>query len=137
MIFHFRIVLFVAADNSNKPSNKSLKIPAICEKHTQPSAPYTAKKPRAYTIYGICAHLVEATGIEPVSENSSGKLSTSVAYLLASLSQVSVSRLLQSVSRYTPRGYGRCAAAFTTDRRPNRDRGPSRQDGPLLSSSQF
>ena len=39
--------------------------------------------------------VVEATGVEPVSENPLRKLSTSVAYLLDSLSKTSVSRLLR------------------------------------------
>ncbi len=81
--------------------------------------------------------MVEATGIEPVSENPLEKLSTSVAYLLHSLACTSTSRLASLVSRNTLHTYGRRYTTFTTSRRPNRCRGPHRQDGPLLSSSQF
>ena len=81
--------------------------------------------------------MVEATGIEPVSENPLEKLSTSVACLLRSLAYTSISRLTCLVSRDTLCAYGRGHTTFTTSRRPNRCRGPHRQDGPLLSSSQF
>ena len=47
--------------------------------------PSVVKNIAITTTYSGYGYLVEATGVEPVSENPSGKLSTSVAYLLLSL----------------------------------------------------
>ena len=75
--------------------------------------------------------MVEATGIEPVSENPSGKLSTSVAFLLNFRAKTPKSRLFSLVSRNSLQGYGRTPATFTVSRRPNQGHGTPWQDEPL------
>ena len=67
--------------------------------------------------------LVEARGIEPLSERPSMKLSTSVFYLLKFPQRVAGKRAAQRSSPNTTDGHGHFRQSFTADRCPSESRG--------------
>ena len=76
--------------------------------------------------------LVEARGVEPLSENRSIQLSPSKVYRLNSLLIPPTDRLKKSVSAVIHQAQSRNPAmTFTTNRRLFRVRGPTRTDGRL------
>lgn len=74
-------------------------------------------------------YMVEAMGIEPMSESRFRSISTSVAFPFNSRLCTPKSRLTESVAQKTFSGYEQVRRMFTADRRLFRDRSPSRADG--------
>lgn len=74
-------------------------------------------------------HMVEAMGIEPMSESRFRSISTSVAFPFNSRLCTPKSRLTESIAQKTFSGYEQIRRMFTADRRLFRDRSPSRPDG--------
>ena len=75
--------------------------------------------------------LVEARGVEPLSENTSEKPSPSAAYHLHSLTQPSVSRLKGLVASFYMTQAKLIVFTFTAKSRPRPRRGTRGMDGSL------
>lgn len=73
--------------------------------------------------------LVEAMGIEPMSESRFRSISTSVAFPFNSRLCTPKSKLTKPVAQKTFSGYEQIRRMFTADRRLFRNRSPSRADG--------
>lgn len=80
------------------------------------------------TIAQTYIEVVEARGIEPLSENSSIQLSTSVFYLLRFLWQTAGKRAESQSSPYANLRHGHSSDSFTTDRCPSGSRGTHPED---------
>ena len=87
----------------------------------------TKRKTHAFT--WVFMHMVEAMGIEPMSESRFRSISTSVAFPFNSRLCTPKSRLTESVAQKTFSEYEQVRRMFTADRRLFRDRSPSRADG--------
>ena len=76
--------------------------------------------------------MVEARGIEHLSENLSMQLSTSVYYLLSFPWKTADNRAETQSSPNTIQRYGHTAESFTTNRCPDESRGTQSQDSSWL-----
>ena len=112
----------------------------ICEKSNNPSTLlqdglltidsfFRGTKRKTHVVTQVFMHMVEAMGIEPMSESRFRSISTSVAFPFNSRLCTPKSRLTESVAQKTFSGYEQVRRMFTADRRLFRDRSPSRADG--------
>ena len=83
---------------------------------------------RKNTLSGVFL-LVEATGVEPVSENLSARASPGAAYGQDSPDFESTSKLKVSVASFVMPCSKLCKVTFTVSRRPSRGHGYPRADG--------
>ena len=112
--------------------NKCFEHQVKLHKYLEGRPIFGTSKGRKPLIYGLLPfvtfaythiQLVEARGIEPLSENSSIQLSTSVFYLLKFPWQTAGKRAGCQSSPYTTQGHGHSPASFTTNRCPSGSRG--------------